>query len=154
MFKCFNVPMFKCPNVQMSNVKCQMSNVKWQMSNIKCQMMSIRLNFCQSILPEFLQSFFIIFYTWQIISSRTFDLICSSYLNMHDKYKVKYFVPSLSLCNSIWPGKSTTDSQRGNISPLSFGTTSRDFVTLALHHTYFPALFLQQHFFIPGCWWW
>ena len=148
MFKYFNVQMFKRLNVQIF----KSSDV--QMSNVKYQMMSIRLNFCQSILPEFLQSFFIIFYTWQIISSRTFDLICSSYLNMHDKYKVKYFVPSLSLCNSIWSGKSTTDRQRSNISPLSFGTTSRDFVTLALHHTYFPALFLQQHFFIPGCWWW
>ena len=35
-----------------------MSNVKNQMSNVKCQR-SIRLNFCHSVPPELLWSFFI-----------------------------------------------------------------------------------------------
>ena len=39
---CLNVQLFKCSNVQMLNVKCNMS---------------IRLNFCRSVLPEFLWSF-------------------------------------------------------------------------------------------------
>ena len=43
MFKCSNVQMFKCSNVQMSNVKYQMS---------------IRFNFCRSVPPEFIRSFF------------------------------------------------------------------------------------------------
>ena len=47
MFKCSKVQMFKFSNVQM--FKCW----KFQMSKVKCQM-SIRLNFCQSLPPEFL----------------------------------------------------------------------------------------------------
>ena len=42
---------------QMSNVKCQMSYVKRQMSKIKCKML-IKLNFCRSVPPELLWSFF------------------------------------------------------------------------------------------------
>ena len=56
MIPCSNVPMFQCSNVPMfqsSNVPmfhCSKSNIKYQMS--------IRLNFCRSVLPEFLRSFF------------------------------------------------------------------------------------------------
>ena len=68
MFKCSNVQMFKCPNVQL--LKCSNAPMfkyaKVQMfkfSNFQmftCQM-SIRLNFCRSVPPEFLRSFFVLF---------------------------------------------------------------------------------------------
>ena len=70
MFQCSNVPMFQCSNVPMfqcSNVPMfQCSNVPmFQCSNvqiIKCsnfQMFEYQiLNFCRSVPPEFLRSFF------------------------------------------------------------------------------------------------
>ena len=64
MSQCSNVPMSQCPNVQMFQCsyvrmfKClNIQMLKCQMSNIKCQM-PIRLNFCRSVPPEFLRSFF------------------------------------------------------------------------------------------------
>ena len=63
IFKCSNVHIFKFSNVQMfkwsNDQMIKWSNVqmfKCQMSNIKCQSL-IRLNFCRSVLPEFLRSF-------------------------------------------------------------------------------------------------
>ena len=70
MFQCSNVQIFKCSNVQIvkcSNfemLKCskvqmlKCSNVQmFKCLNVKYQM-SVRLNFCRSVPPEFLWSFF------------------------------------------------------------------------------------------------
>ena len=50
------------------NVKCQMSNVKNQMSNV-----NIRLNFCQSVPPEFFWSFFTLL---PALMKREKDILC------------------------------------------------------------------------------